>query len=157
MIRKLRQADREQLEKLLNKTVQFNNDEKSVALELIDTAIQNGKQSDYHIYVYETDGMITGYHCTGKRPLTDGVYDLYWIVADPEQRGKGIGGALLKHAETFVTDNNGRWILAETSSRESYEGTRNFYHRNNYTIVAQISDFYSIGDKLVVFGKYLQK
>ncbi len=157
MIRKLRQADREHLEALLNKILQFKNEEKNVAMELIDTALHNGNQSDYNIFVYDSDGTITGYHCTGKRSLTDGVYDLYWIVADPDQRGKGIGGALLQHAEKFVKDNNGRWILAETSSRESYEGTRNFYHRNNYTIVAQISDFYSVGDNLVVFGKYLQK
>ena len=97
-----------------------------------------------------------GYHCTGRRPLTDGVYDLYWIVADPDSPIKGIGKSLLEHAENFVNENNGRWFLAETSSKESYSKTRNFYLRNNFSIVAQINDFYEVGDHLIVFGKYLK-
>ena len=41
---------------------------------------------------------------TGQRPMTDAVYDLYWIVVDPSQKGKGIGKALLHHAENFVKE-----------------------------------------------------
>ena len=43
--------------------------------------------------------MYLGYHCTGKRPLTDAVYDMYWIVADPESQIKGIGTKFVEHAE----------------------------------------------------------
>ena len=97
---------------------------------------------------------IIGYHCIGKRPLTDAVYDLYWIVTDPDHVNKGIGKKLLQHAEQFVAQHNGRWLLIETSSKDSYEGTRNFYMRNKYTIVSEINDFYAPGEKLIVFGKY---
>jgi len=154
MIRRLKQADVNMIESILNKTPNFNDEEIRVAMELVNIAASNPMQTDYNLFVYEEDGIILGYHCTGKRPLTDGVYDLYWIVTNPDYGKKGIGKKLLEHAENFVNEKNGRWLLAETSSKESYSATRNFYMRNNYSIISEINDFYSKGDKLIVFGKY---
>jgi aminoglycoside 6'-N-acetyltransferase I len=133
----------------------FKKEDVDVALELIDIALTKPDQDDYHIFVFEEDNKILGYHCTGKRPITDAVYDLYWIVVHPQSAGKGIGTKLLDHCEKFVRDRNGRWILAETSSKETYEATRLFYIRNDFNEIARIDDFYSLGEALVVFGKYL--
>jgi GNAT superfamily N-acetyltransferase len=157
VIRKLKQGDSKKLEKLLKRIPNFNNQEIEIAMELINVAESNPVQEDYNIYVLENDGKVFGYHCTGKRPLTDAVYDLYWIAADPGATEKGIGKKLLEHAEEFVRQRKGRWLLAETSSKQSYARTRNFYLRNNYSIVAEINDFYSIGDNLIVFGKFFSQ
>ena len=157
MIRKIKQADVSGIEKILKKIPTFTKAEVDVAMELVNIAANNPLQEDYHIFVYELDGRILGYHCSGRRPLTDGVFDLYWIASDPDADVKGIGKSLLAHAEAFVKENNGRWLLAETSSKESYLKTRNFYLRNNFSIVAQIENFYSEGDHLIVFGKYYSK
>ncbi|MHB8578353.1 MAG: GNAT family N-acetyltransferase [Ignavibacteriaceae bacterium] len=154
MIRKIEQADVAKIEKMLKKISNFTNVEVEIAMELVNIAVNNPAQNDYFIFVHEYGKKILGYHCTGKRPLTDGVYDLYWIVADPDSEIKGIGKNLLDHAEGFVKENNGRWLLAETSSKESYAKTRSFYMRNKFTIVAEINDFYSLGDHLIIFGKY---
>ena len=156
MIRKLQANDREQLVSIINKTDNFSNEEKKVAVELIDEAIGNPNHEYYNVFIYENDGKIAGYHCTGKRALTDGVFDLFWIVVDNSGQNKGIGKQLLDHAENFVKENKGRWILAETSSKDIYNATRNFYMRNNYSIVSQIKDFYTINDNLIVFGKYIK-
>lgn len=154
MIRRLKPADSKVIENILNNIPNFSNEEIEVAMELVTIAATNEKQTDYYLFVYEEDGMILGYHCTGKRPLTDGVYDLYWIVTNPQYGKKGIGKKLLEHAESFVNEMNGRWLLAETSSKDSYSATRNFYLRNNYSIISEINDFYSKGDGMIVFGKY---
>ena len=154
MIRKIKLSDEVEIEKMLTRIPNFNEEEIKVAMELVNISVMNPNQNDYHIYVYEYDGNIIGYHCTGKRPLTDGVYDLYWIVSDPDSPTRGIGKQLLEHAEEFVRSNNGRWLLAETSSKESYTPTQKFYLRNNYTIISEIKDFYTVGDNLLVFGKY---
>ena len=154
MIRRLKPDDAKILEGILNKIPIFHEEEIRVAMELVNIAASDPKQNDYNFFIYEENGMILGYHCTGKRPLTDGVYDLYWIVTNPEYGKKGIGKKLLEHAEGFVNENNGRWLLAETSSKDSYSATRNFYMRNNYSIISEIKDFYSIGDSMIVFGKY---
>ena len=153
MIRKLKPDDVKDIETMLLKVKNFNAEEVKVVVELIHAAA-DPVQSDYNVFVYMEDEKILGYHCIGKRPLTDAVYDLYWIVTDPDYVNKGIGKKLLEHAEQFVAQQKGRWLLIETSSKDSYEGTRNFYMRNNYTIVSEINDFYAPGDKLIVFGKY---
>ena len=157
MIRKIKQVDTEKIEKILNKIPIFSEVEVKVGMELVNIAASDIEQTDYNVFVYEEEENIYGYYCTGKRPLTDAVYDLYWIAVDPESKKKGIGKELLNHAENFVLEKQGRWLLAETSSKESYEKTRNFYLRNNFTVIAQINDFYAVGDSLIIFGKFFNK
>jgi GNAT superfamily N-acetyltransferase len=154
MIRKLKPDDAVKIESILMNIDNFNDAEVRIAMELVNAAAADAEQTDYNVFVYEEEGNVIGYHCTGRRPLTDAVYDLYWIVADPSHKNKGVGKTLLAHAEQFVTQLKGRWLLIETSSKESYEGTRNFYLRNNYSIISEINDFYSLGERLIVFGKY---
>ena len=154
MIRKLKPDDVPEIESILRKIINFSEEEVNVAMELVHAAASDPNQKDYNVFVYEEGSEIIGYHCTGKRPLTDAVYDLYWIVTNPDYEKKGIGRTLIEHAENFVLKNKGRWLLVETSSRDSYKGTRNFYLRNNYSILSEINDFYSLGDRLIIFGKY---
>ena len=156
MIRKLQASDRAQLVAIIENTHNFSEEEKKVAVELIDEAIANPNHEYYNVFVSENENKIDGYHCVGKRALTDGVFDLFWIVVDGSTQNKGIGKQLLDHSENFVKESNGRWILAETSSKDSYNATRNFYMRNKYSIVSQIKDFYSVDDNLIVFGKYIK-
>lgn len=155
MIRKLKPDDRKKLEFILKKIPAFNHEDTAVALELIDTALFNIEQTDYNIFVYEDAEGLKGYHCTGLRPLTDAVYDLYWIVVDPDEAGRGTGGALLRHSEEFVAAQNGRWLLAETSSGDKYEATRKFYVKNGFEIISEIKHFYNYEESLLVYGKYL--
>ena len=154
MIRKLKPDDVKTIETILKNIDNFNDEEVSVAMELVNTAASDAEQTDYNVFIYEEDGNVIGYHCTGKRPLTDAVYDLYWIVTDPGHKNKGVGKTLLAHAEKFVLQLKGRWLLIETSSKDSYQGTRNFYLRNNYSIISNINDFYAVGEMLIIFGKY---
>lgn len=156
MIRKIKLTDKQILEEITYAVDIFSTEEKAVAMELINDSINN-INSDYYSFVYEENEKIIGYYIIGKRPLTDAVYDLYWIVVNPEEQNKGMGQKLLTDAENFVKINNGRWMIAETSSKTEYEATRKFYFRNSYSIVSEIRDFYSVGDSLIVFGKYFQK
>jgi ribosomal protein S18 acetylase RimI-like enzyme len=156
MIEKLKYEYRSSLIKIINKIDHFTDEEKNIAIELIDESLNNPDNEYYNIFVYIVEQSIQGYYCIGKRSLTDGVYDLYWIVVEPDSQGQGIGQKLLEHAEIFAKERDGRWLLIETSSQEKYTYIRNFYLRNKYTIVAQINDFYKKHDNLVIFGKYLQ-
>ena len=156
MIRKLESADKTNLIELINKINLFSEEEKEVAAELIFEAIEKPGQKYYNIFVFEESGKILGYHCTGKRALTDGVFDLYWIVVDPNYQGRGIGKKLLAHAEDFAKANGGRMILVETSSKDDYVNTRMFYLRNKYEELVQINDFYSEGNNLIIFNKIIK-
>jgi len=156
MIRKLIKEDRDVLKKILADTNHFSEDEINVAMELIDIYLKDENQRDYIIYVYEDSGKTAGYICYGRRPLTEGTYDLYWIAVDPNIHGKGIGSKLIEHMESDVKKLNGYLILIETSGKAEYEGERRFYGKNRYDVQTIIKDFYRNGDDLFVYRKYLR-
>ena len=157
-IRKTRRDDKDAIAQILEETGVFTRDEIVVALELIDCATTDANQQDYVIYtsVDEVD-QVTGYYCIGPTPLTRGTYDLYWIAVKPSLHGSGIGKQLLRHAEEWVMAQDGRLIVAETSSQLKYESTRMFYIKNEYREVARVRDYYTVGDDLVIYGKYVSQ
>jgi ribosomal protein S18 acetylase RimI-like enzyme len=155
VIKDINISHRNALEDILKRIHNFSEEEKSIGIELIDSAISGNNQSDYIIRVGSIGNQVVGYYCIGRRALTDGVYDLYWIVVDPDKFGTGIGSKLLEDAEIYISNKNGRLILAETSSRKDYDLTRRFYIKNKYSELATIKDFYKKSDSLVIFGKYL--
>jgi ribosomal protein S18 acetylase RimI-like enzyme len=95
---------------------------------------------------------VQGYACYGATPLTQGVYDLYWIAA---VQGKGFGRRLIEFVEQDVRKRGGRMLLIETSSQEAYGATIHFYEKTGYELVARIKNFYKIGDDKLVFLKEL--
>jgi len=154
-VRPLRASDRAPLEEILRGTGVFSEAEVTVALELIDTALGNPSQKDYIIRTAEgEEGEVAGYYCVGPTPMTAGTFDLYWIAVSPAHRGMAVGKTLLRHAEELVTGMGGTLIIAETSSKPSYDGTNRFYLRNDYRELARIRNYYTAGDDLVVYGKY---
>lgn len=159
MIREIRKDDRKDLVELIKSNDIFKPDEKQVAIDLVDETLEIDKKDeyDYNIFVYELDNKVIGYHCIGKRYMTEGVFDLYWIVVHSNYHGQKIGKELLNQAEEFIFDQNGYLVIAETSSQPSYLLTRKFYEINDYQVLAEIKDFYKRNDNLVIFGKYLTK
>lgn len=153
MIRKVEKRDREILKKILVGTGHFNEEEIRTAFELIDSNLRG--EEDYKIYVYEENDKTEGYICFGRRPMTEGTYDLYWIAVEHNVQGKGIGRKLVKFMEDELKKADGRLVLVETSGQKNYEGERTFYERNGYMVKTVIKDFYRSGDDLIVYYKYL--
>jgi GNAT superfamily N-acetyltransferase len=157
-IRQLEPRDRPLIEKMVISTGKFNDIEIATALELVDEALDRGEESGYLFAVLEHGNkhpVVRGYACYGPVPLTQGVYDLYWIVVDPVSQGKGFGSHLLKYIETDVLRLGGRMILIETSSQETYGSTVRFYEHSGYHLAARIRNFYRVGDDKLVFQKEL--
>lgn len=155
MIRKLIKEDRNLLKQVLIDTQHFNAEEIQVALELIDTYLKD-EEGDYIIYIYADDitDRVEGYICYGKRPLTEGTYDLYWIAVDPNVHGKGIGSKLVAFMEEDLKERGGTLVLIETSGKAAYENERKFYEKNHYKLQTVIKNFYRAGDDLVIYHKY---
>jgi GNAT superfamily N-acetyltransferase len=155
VIRPLCREDRSPLEALLRATGVFSEDEVGIALELVDAVLEKPGQRDYIIRVSEENGAILGYYCVGPTPATASTFDLYWIAVDPARHGKGVGADLDRHALDLIRAMGGRLVIAETSSRPAYDGTRAFYLKRGYDELARIKDYYRPGDDLVVYGRYL--
>ncbi len=157
-IRTLQPNDRESIHQILVATEVFTDEEVQVALELVDTVLQNPHQQDYEIYTAVNDKQeVAGYYCVGPTPMTQGTYDLYWIAVSPSMQGHGIGKQLSDHAEARVRARGARLLIAHTSSLPKYDNTRMFYLRHSYNEVARIKEYYKPGDDLVIYGKYVSQ
>ena len=155
-VRPLRARDRVHLREMVVSTGNFSDAEVATALELVDEALARGERSGYFFLILEDTAAtprVQGYACYGPTPLTEGVYDLYWIVVDRAAQGRGHGRRLLALVEAQVQGRRGRKLLIETSSQESYAGTIRFYERSGYDLAARIRDFYKVGDDKLVFSK----
>ena len=129
----------------------------TVAEELIDSYLHDPVHSGYHILVAEADSTTVGYVCYGPTPLTEGTWDVYWLVVAQERQGQGIGTALMKSAEKEMGKAKGRLVIIETSSAPGYEKARRFYINHGYEIVARIADFYAPGDDKLILRKRLRR
>ena len=157
-IRPLKPHDRSSIEDMVVSSGNFNDVEIATALELFEEALEKGEASGYIFAFLETgnkDAMARGYACYGPVPLTQGVYDLYWIVVDPASQGTGLGRHLIHHVEQDILSRSGRMILIETSSQETYGAAIRFYERSGYRLTARIRNFYKKGDDKLVFQKEL--
>lgn len=149
-------VDRDAVADLIVSAGNFNQAEIDCALELVDIYLTDKNQTDYRMMVVEGPGKrVCGYVCWGPVPLTKGTYDLYWIATHPDFRGHGFGHKLMSYVEGRIRENKGRLLVAETSSKESYKGTIEFYRRLGYEETSRIRDFYDIGDDKLIFTKRL--
>lgn len=130
--------------------------EVDVAQELAMLNIEKGpEQNGYNFILCELNSKVIGYSCYGSIPCTKDRFDLFWIVVSQEFRGKNIGKQLIFETEKKVTEQGGKRIYIETSSREPYYGARQFYERCNYKIDAIQKDYYDDGDDKVIYVKAL--
>jgi ribosomal protein S18 acetylase RimI-like enzyme len=154
LIRSMKAADRAAVKNIVMSAGNFNQAEICCALELIDIYLQNKNQTDYRIEVTEDAELgVQGYVCWGPVPMTKGAYDLYWIATHPDAQGKGLGSALISYVEACMLEENGRLLIIETSSKESYGKTVRFYLRLRFEEASRIRDFYDVGDDKLVFVK----
>lgn len=166
----LRPEHRSDIEAIVRATGVFSEEEIAVALELFDDALGSrlsalgaeglelkaqSRTSDYEFVGAFTNDRLIGYACFGLTPATDRTYDLYWIAVHPEAQRTGAGAALMSEVERRLEARRARLVVVETSSREDYAPTRQFYHRRGYEEHARLRDFYAPGDDRVILTRRL--
>jgi len=166
-IRWCRPEDRQTVLSFLADTGFFRPDEIEVAREVLDAALADGPEGHYQSFVACADrsqvsdddrqpataSEPAGWICFGPTPCTLGTYDIYWIGVAPAWQGRGIGRALTAFAERAISERGGRLLVVETSSRETYGPTRQFYEALGYSEAARIAEFYGPGDHRVILVK----
>ncbi len=148
-------GDMEAVRRIVDGTGFFRPDETDVAVELVEERLAKGERSGYHFWFAEADNTLRGYVCFGPTPCTVGSFDLYWIVVDSAWQGAGIGRELMRRAEESSREMGGRRIYVETSGKELYRPTREFYERVGYREAARLADFYDVGDDKLIYEKTL--
>lgn len=147
--------DPEAIRRIVAATGFFNDAELEVAMELVNERLQKGAPSGYEFCFAQAGAEVAGYVCFGPIAGTAASFDLYWIAVAPGFQGRGLGQALLAHAEDAIAAAGGRRIYIETSSRAQYRDTRAFYSRCGYRLEAVLADFYAPADDKLIFAKQL--
>ena len=155
-LRVMQPEDKHAVMVILDSIPEFKPVEVMIAEEVIDSFLNLGSASGYRVWVaVEGTDKIIGYICFGQAPLTEGTWDIYWIAVVVTWRGRGVGRALLRHAEEEIRGEGGRMVLIETSSTLGYQQARMFYGRMGYLPVSVITDFYAPGDSKLTLQKLL--
>lgn len=153
-VRKMAASDREAVYSIIRNTSNLTGEEKNCATELVDIYLNNPLQTDYYfIAAVDMSDRPVGYVCYGKTPLTDAVYDLYWILVDADSQGRGIGKKMIESTEAILKAEGGRMLVAETSGLPTYEAARTFYAKCGFREEARIKEFYKPGDDLIIYVK----
>jgi ribosomal protein S18 acetylase RimI-like enzyme len=136
----------------------FTQEELRVVREMLDAFFHSGPEDDYEFIVCRngTPDSVAGFACFGPTPLTDRIWDLYWICVDRAQQCAGIGSQLLKRIEAELEGRGARAIYLETSDSPAYQPARSFYERHGYERVAHLHDFYAAGEGKVMYRKVLE-
>jgi ribosomal protein S18 acetylase RimI-like enzyme len=152
-----RPADAPAIERLAKETGVFTPDEIRVVNEMLDEFFDPQPRDDHTFLIYRNGKPddVAGFACYGPTPLTDRVWDLYWICVDRATQRHGIGSVLLEQVEKDLCAHHARAIYLETSDSDSYAAAREFYERHGYMCVAHIKDFYAVGDGKVLYHKKL--
>lgn len=135
----------------------FQGDELATPLELFDGYLRDPQVSGYNFVTARRGERVVGYACYGPTALTDGTYDLYWIVAEAEAHGQGVGRALFENVVAAIRGRGGRLLMIWTSSTPDYEPARAFYLRMGCRLESRIESFYRPGDDLCIFSYQLMQ
>lgn len=144
--------ERADIERITLAAGNFHTDELATPLELFDGYLRDPQVSGYNFLSARRDGRVVGYACYGPTALTEGTYDLYWIVAEASAHGQGVGRALFERVVSEMKHCDGRLLMIWTSSTPPYERARSFYTRLGCRLETQIKDFYRAGDDLCIYS-----
>ncbi len=157
LIERATPADGEAILRIAHLAGNFTQKDEDCVQELWEAFVEKGSQvTGYDFVLFRDQDRVLGFACFGPTPLTEDVFDLYWLAVHPESRRQGVGRALIVWVEEEIKKQGGRLLLVETSGTAPYGGTRRFYESCGYRYQAVIHDFYALGDDLLIFGKVLR-
>ena len=133
----------------------FNQAEVGIAAELVQTRLEKGDASGYFFVLAEMASRLAGYTCYGPIPATDGRYEIYWIVVDPAQQRRGLGGRILLETEKQIVAAQGKRVYVETSSCSDYQAAHAFYCKHGYHLEARLAKYHRDDDDLCIYLKLL--
>jgi ribosomal protein S18 acetylase RimI-like enzyme len=150
-------ADRPRILALLQSLSAFTDEERAVAMELVDACLGHPESDDYR-FIQSLSGdagdeQLAGYLCYGRTPMTQSTYDLYWIGTSPAFARLGVARGLVAALEAEIAREGGGIIRVETGSREGHGAAVHFYDAVAFERAATIPDFYAPGDDLIIFTK----
>lgn len=153
MIRPVTPDDSLALVALSDSSGLFRSDELGAIQGMLDEYHAKVASNGHQILTYDEGGTLVGIVYFVPKEFTDRVWELLMIAVDASRHRQGIGSKMLLAVEDAVRSLNGRLLLIETSDKSSFERTRLFYRKHDYSEVAHIPDYFADGDGKASFIK----
>ncbi|MEK7880596.1 MAG: GNAT family N-acetyltransferase [Deltaproteobacteria bacterium] len=154
-VREVEKKDKTVIISIIKRTENLTQGEILCAIEILEAYLSGKDKCDYRFICATDKGAPLGYACYGADGIAIGVYDVYWVIVDPKQRGRGIGKLLMRHIEALLHKAGARKMVVETSSLLTYEAARGFYEGSGFTKEAVLKDFFKPGDDKLIYVKNL--
>ena len=150
----LKPDDLPAFERLLRDVGVFNAAEIACCVGLARDTLNHDE--NYHWVLAEEKDQLLGLICYGAVELTDGTWDLYWILRSPQAAGRGVAETLLKASEEELRRSQARLYVLNTSGTSPYKPAHDFYRRQGFELTARIPEYYRPGDDLLIFTKHIE-
>jgi len=89
--------------------------------EVLDDYHASNRALGHRSVTQEQDGQVIGFAYYAPAAMTDRTWYLYWIAVSKRIQARGIGGALLRHAEEDIRRAGGRAIAVWQRSPKPVE------------------------------------
>lgn len=140
-IKNTSQGERIFVENILKKIKEFNERDIATCLSVFDEIIKRNEYEGFSIYF---ENKMVGFIFFTKNSLSLNVFELLWIVVDPDYQGLGLGDILMKKFLEEVKKREARLVVLHTS--EHYLKAKSLYKKYGFNCEGIIKDFYSPGD-----------
>ncbi len=150
-IRQTNQDDIAAMQEVLDRTELFPSE---MLPDMVGEFLSDDESSDIWL-TCEANGKAVGFCYAVPEELAEGAWNMLAVAVLPTEQGNGFGGAITKHLEVELKKRGQRILIADTSGKDEFAQTREFYRKNGYSEEARIRDFWAAGDDKVVFWKSL--
>ena len=153
MIIKTQAEHQQALLKILQASGQF--DQEGLAY-VADTLEAHFKNPDEAIWLTAIDGEPVGVAYCAAEAMTSGTWNLLMLWIKEGFDGQGFGKALVEQIEKELAHRQARLLIVETSQLPEFESARQFYARLNFTLEAEVKNFFDAGDNKLIYTKSLK-
>ncbi len=156
MIRAMTAEDAAEVIEVVVAADMFTADEVPFLEEML-SGYEAAARDEGHVAVVVDEGPmgVAGVAYYRPKEAADRVWDLTMIAVHPQLQGRGTGRGLMRHVEADLAARGARLLAVRTSGTGQYAGTRAFYARCGYDRVAEVPDWWTDGDDLVLFTRRL--
>jgi len=127
--------------------------------ELVIKAVFDSLKDKNHQYWYaEEDGKIAGAIGVRENHCNNGGYEMDddYVAVHKDYRRRGIASKLLDEIESYVISHKGRYIHILTCDIDSYKPARAFYESRGYKKVAEMPNYYNVGEGRIDYYKEIK-
>lgn len=150
MITKTTKEHKEELQRVLTASGQFDADSIIYTLETLDNHLEN---PDSEIWFTALENEAVGFAYCAPEPVTSGTWNLLMLWTKEGYEGKGFGRSLVSAVEAELKSRDARLLIVETSQLPEFETARTFYEKYGFTFEAEVKNFFAEGDNKLIYTK----